>query len=146
MVAELSGAPGVQFPVQLREIAQVADPTTQTFKVRVAMKAPPEIRTLPGMTATVTVTYRRAQILGDRILVPISAVFQPDAGESVTWVIQPDQTVARRAVKMGVAVGGEIEILEGLQPGDRIAVAGVTRLRDEMKVRDLGDALGGIQP
>ena len=34
------------------------------------------IRVLPGMTATVTVTYRRASILGNRILVPISAVFQ----------------------------------------------------------------------
>ena len=44
MVAELSGAPGLQFPVRIREIAQVADPTTQTFKVRVAMESPPGIR------------------------------------------------------------------------------------------------------
>ena len=40
LVAEVSGAPGVEFPVEIREIAQVADPTTQTFKVRTAMKAP----------------------------------------------------------------------------------------------------------
>jgi multidrug efflux pump subunit AcrA (membrane-fusion protein) len=40
-------------------------------------------------------------------------------------------------------MGGQIEITEGLEPGDRIAVAGVTFLRDGMKVRDLGDALGG---
>ena len=39
MLAELSGAPGVQFPVEVREIAQVADPTTQTFKVRAAMQS-----------------------------------------------------------------------------------------------------------
>ena len=49
-----------QFPVQHQEIAQAADPTTQTFKVRVAMKAPPDVNVLPGMTATVTLTYRRA--------------------------------------------------------------------------------------
>ena len=61
MLAELSGAPGLQFPVEIREIAQVADPTTQTFKVRAAMQAPEGIRALPGMTATVTVTYRRAK-------------------------------------------------------------------------------------
>ena len=74
MFAKFSGAPGLQFPVQIREIAQAADPTTQTFQVRVAMKSPPDINVLPGMTATVTVTYRRADILGNRILVPISAV------------------------------------------------------------------------
>ena len=39
--------------------------------------------------------------------------------------------------------GRQIEILDGLQPGDRIAVAGASFLRDGMKVRDLGDALGG---
>ena len=36
----------------------------------------------------------------------------------------------------------QIEIIEGLQPGERIVVAGVSFLRDGMKVRDLGDALG----
>ena len=98
------------------------------------------------MTATVTVTYRRASILGDRILVPISAVFKDAAGEQVAWVVGPDQTVSRRPVKLGEATGGQIEIVEGLQPGDRIAVAGVTFLREGMKVSDLGDALGGGQP
>ena len=48
-------------------------------------------------------------------------------------------------MKLGAVTGGEIEITEGLQPGDRIAVAGVSFLRDGMKVRDLGDALGGGQ-
>ena len=52
MVAEISGAPRVQFPVTIREIAQEADPTTQTFRVRAAMKAPESIQILPGMTAT----------------------------------------------------------------------------------------------
>ena len=44
MIAEFSAAPGLQFPVRDPEVAQVADPTTQTFRVRVAMKAPPGIR------------------------------------------------------------------------------------------------------
>jgi RND family efflux transporter MFP subunit len=146
MLAEFSGAPGLQFPVHLAEIAQRADPATQTFRVRVAMKSPPDVNLLPGMTATVTVTYRRARILGDRILVPISAVFKDPTGEQVVWVVGPEETAARRPVKLGEAAGGRIEILDGLQPGDRIAAAGVTFLREGMKVRDLGDALGGGQP
>lgn len=146
MFAELSGAPGLQIPVRVREVAQVADPTTQTFNVRVAMKATPGITALPGMTATVTVTYRRAGILGSRILVPISAVFKDSSGGQAAWVLGPDQTVTRRLVKTGEATGGQIEIMDGLQPGDRIAVAGMTSLREGMKVRDLGNALGGGQP
>ena len=40
MFAEFSGAPGLQFPVHISEVAQVADPMTQTFQLRVGMKAP----------------------------------------------------------------------------------------------------------
>jgi RND family efflux transporter MFP subunit len=146
MVAELSGAPGVRFPVQIREIAQVADPTTQTFKVRTAMQAPAGVRALPGMTATVMVTYRRARVLGNRTLIPIGAVFKDPAGKQLVWVIGPESTIIGRDVQLGEPAGGQIEIIEGLQPGDRIAVAGVKQLRDGMRVRDLGDALGGGRP
>jgi RND family efflux transporter MFP subunit len=146
MFAELSGAPGLRIPVRIREVAKVADPTTQTFNVRVAMKAPPGITALPGMTATVTVTYRRAGILGSRILVPISAVLNDSSGEQVAWVLGSGQTVTRRLVKTGEATGSQIEILDGLQPGDRIAVAGGGFLREGMQVRDLGNALGGGEP
>jgi RND family efflux transporter MFP subunit len=146
LLAEFSGAPGLQFPVEIKEVAQRADPTTQTFRVRVAMKSPPDVNLLPGMTATVTATYRRARILGDRILVPVAAVSKDATGEQVAWVVGSDGTVTRRPVKVGDATGDRIEIVEGLQPGDRIAVAGVTFLRDGMKVTDLGDALGGRLP
>jgi membrane fusion protein, multidrug efflux system len=141
MLAELSGAPGIQFPVEIREIAQVADPTTQTFKVRTAMRAPEGTMALPGMTATVTVTYRRAQILGSQLSVPISAVFKDADGKQVVWVVGTDSLVHRQSVKLGEPSGGEIEIVEGLQPGERIATAGVTQLRDGMQVRDLGNSL-----
>lgn len=143
MVAEFSAVPNVQFPVRVREIAQRADPATQTFRVRASLKAPPDINLLPGMTATVVATYRRASVLGDRILVPVAAVFKDSKGEQVAWIIGSDSKASRRAVKIGEATGGQLEIMEGLQPGDRIAVAGVSHLRDGMKVRDLGDGLGG---
>lgn len=146
LVAEFSAAPGLRFPVHIKEVAQRADPVTQTFSVRVAMKVPEGVNLLPGMTATVAMTYRRAEILGGRILVPVSALLKESSGEQVAWVVGPDQTVTRRPVKAGEASGGRIEIVDGLQPGDRIAVAGATFLREGMKVRDLGDALGGGQP
>ncbi len=60
MMATFSSAPGLEFPVRIKEVAQAADPITQTFEVRVGMKSPPGMNLLPGMTATVTPTYRRA--------------------------------------------------------------------------------------
>jgi RND family efflux transporter MFP subunit len=142
-LAEFSGAPGLQFPVEIKEVAQQADPTTQTFTVRAGMKAPPDLSLLPGMTATVTLTYRRARVLGSRTFVPVSAVSKDATGEQVVWVLGPDQAVTRRPVKLGAAAGGRVEVADGLAPGDRIAVAGVSFLREGMRVRDLGDALGG---
>jgi multidrug efflux system membrane fusion protein len=141
--AELSGAPGIEFPARIREIGQMADPTTRTFKVRAAAKAPEGVRALPGMTATLTMTYQRASVLGESIRVPVSAVSQRDRGEQIVWVVDAEGRVAARPVKVGTITGGEIEITEGLAPGDRIAVAGVSFLREGMTVRDLGDALGG---
>jgi len=64
------------------------------------------------------------------------------AGE-VAWVIGPDGNVERRPVKTGSVTGDSMAVLEGLQPGDRIAVAGVQFLHEGMKVRDLGDQLEG---
>jgi multidrug efflux pump subunit AcrA (membrane-fusion protein) len=143
LVAEFASAPGVRFPVRLAEIAQAADPVTQTFRVRAAMQAPKDITLLPGMTGSVTLTYRRASILGSPISVPIAAVYKESSGEQVVWVIGSDDKAQRRAVKLGQAAGGQVEVADGLQAGDRIAVAGVTFLREGMKVRELGDALGG---
>jgi RND family efflux transporter MFP subunit len=141
MAAEISSVPGRRYPVQIKEIAQVADPVTQTFPVRFEMRSPSGVTILPGMTATVTVSYRRPK--GNRILVPISAVCKLDSGEQAVWVLGPDGVVRARRVAMGSARGGDVEILQGLSPGERIVVAGATFLREGMKVRDLGDALGG---
>jgi RND family efflux transporter MFP subunit len=144
-VAELSIAPGRQFPVHVKEVAQIADPKTQIFQVRFAMKAPPGIRALPGMTANVTIATRASARPGTVLVVPISAVVKQDTGDQVAWILGSDQTVHRRIVKLGAPSGEQIEILGGLQPGDRVVVAGARFLHEGMKVRDLGDALGGNQ-
>jgi multidrug efflux pump subunit AcrA (membrane-fusion protein) len=109
------------------------------------MKAPRGVTVLPGMTATVVATYQRPGTQGKRILVPISAVYKQESGDQVAWVVGPYEMISRRVVKMGAATGGDVEILSGLRPGDRVVVAGAPFLSEGMKVRDLGDALGGSQ-
>ena len=146
MLASFNAAPGLLFPVHIKEVAQRADPVTQTFTIRVGMKAPPGVNLLPGMTGTVTLTYRRASMLGGQILVPMAAIIKESTGAEVAWAIGPDGNVERRPVKTGSATGSSIVVLEGLQPGERIAVAGVPFLREGMKVRDLGDQLESNRP
>ena len=146
MLASFNAAPGLQFPVHIKEIAQRAEPITQTFTIRVGMQAVPGVNLLPGMTGIVTLTYRRASILGDQILVPAVAVTKDSTGVQMAWSMDADGNVTRRSVKTGAVTGNDIVVLEGLQPGDRIVTAGASFLRDGMKVRDLGDALEGGRP
>jgi len=143
MAAKFSGAPDLEFPVKLKEAAQAADPKTQTFQVRVAMKRPAGFTALPGMTAVVKVVYFPGGVPSSRILVPISAVTKTETETPVVWVVGPNQTVNPYPVELGTPTGGDIEILKGLQPGDRIVAAGAWSLRPGMKVSDLGDVLGG---
>ena len=143
MLASFNAAPGLQFPVHIKEIAQRAEPITQTFTIRVGMQAVPGVNLLPGMTGVVTLTYRRASILGDQILVPAVAVTKDSTGVQMAWSMDADGNVTRRPVKTGAVTGNDIVVLEGLQPGDRIVTAGASFLRDGMKVRDLGDGLEG---
>jgi RND family efflux transporter MFP subunit len=146
IVAEFSGLPGRQFPAAISEIAKAADPITQTFKVRVSMKVPQDVNLLPGMTSRVSLVYRSGSTAGNNFMVPVSAVFKDSSGDQLAWVIGQDGSVKRQIIKLGIPVGNEIEVLEGLKAGDRIATAGVSFLRSGMKVRDLGNSLGGGRP
>ena len=146
MFAELSGVPGRQFPVSIKEISQTADPTTQTFQVRLTMKGTRGVTALPGMTASVIAKFRGTGNLARRILVPVSAVVQPEGAEQIVWIVGPDESARRRPVKAGATTGDRIEILSGLRPGDRVVTAGAAFVRDGMKVRELGAALGDSMP
>lgn len=143
IIAEFTGVPRRQFPVKIAEVAQIADPVTQTFNVRFSMHVPPDLNLLPGMTSRVTMFLRTPPGHDKTFLVPVSSVMRDSSGESVVWIIGPDDTVKRQPVKIGEPTGDQIKILEGLQAGDRIAIAGVSFLGQGMKIRDLGNALGG---
>ncbi len=145
MEASFSSVPGRTFPVRISEVSQFADPVTQTFRVRFGMPAPKDVTILPGMTGFVRIT-RRGDGTEASIRVPTPAVVNRAGGESVVWIVGEDGSVRARPVVLGPMLGSEIAIAGGLSPGERIAVAGASALRDGMKVRDLGDALGSRRP
>ncbi len=142
--ASFSTAPGRRFPLALKEYAAQADPDTQTYEVTLVMDRPEGLTLLPGMTATVTVTAPDEQGGAGPITVPATAVGVGDDGAPRVWVVDPDaMTVSpRKVVTGGLGEGGTVEIVSGLEPGERIAVTGVDLLREGMEVRDLGDLEG----
>ncbi len=65
--------------------------------------------------------------------IPVAAVQQGSAG-SYVFLVQDDNTVQVRQVKLGPINGGMVAVNEGLKPGDRVVTEGTDRLRAGAKV------------
>ena len=139
LFAEFSSAPGRRFELELREFAAEADPRTQTYQVTFVMPQPEGINILPGMTVSATAVYPGEAQEGDRIVIPAIAVFSDESGQAHVWVLDEETSaVGKRQVVTGDLAGtSDIEIADGLKPGETIATSGVNQLREGMKVRPL---------
>lgn len=137
-VARADAFPGVDLPLEFREIALQADPRTQTFRATFTMEQPDEKNMLPGMTVNVVIRGVSGAG-GDGTVVPAACVASTQGGGSHVWVVDRDaMTVSRRAVTTGGLTGRDlIEIVDGLTSGETIAASGVTHLEDGMKIRNL---------
>ncbi len=135
----LSSFPGRSFPATITELAASADPITRTFEARSRFDPPDDITILPGMSATVTVSIPNDLADNEiRIVIPANAVGADDDGNSYVWKLNTvGMTVGRANVTLGQLSGAEVEILVGLESGDRIAVSGVQNLREGMQVSEL---------
>ncbi len=136
-MAEFSTAPGKQYKLSVKEFSTRADPQTQMFRITLLMKQPEDINVLPGMTANVVITGASTEDTGDQIVIPAIAVFADESGTSHVWVVNPKtMKTHRRKVTTGNLTGKEsIRITDGITPGEMIAIAGVTQLREGMEVR-----------
>jgi RND family efflux transporter MFP subunit len=69
-----------------------------------------------------------------RLLAPKSAV-RTDGDQTIVFVVHDDRA-ERRAVKVGVTEGDQVEIISGVNAGDRIVVDGVATLTDGTRVKE----------
>ncbi len=129
------------FPAVISEVAASADPVTRTFAAHARFAPPDDVIILPGMSANVTVHIPEdVETLESMVLIPANAVIGGNDGGSYVWKIGGDPlTATLSAVTIGQMSGSEIQVLEGLDTGDRIAVSGVQHLADGMLVRELGN-------
>ena len=105
------------------------DPRTHSFRVEVEVdNADGLLR--PGMFVQATIITARHD---DVAVVPSDAVTQR-AGRNVVFVID-GQRAERRNVSLGLADDDQIEVREGVKPGERIVVRGLETLTDGTRVR-----------
>ena len=78
---------------------------------------------------------------GSGVLIPYSALLD-DGGRAYVFVVR-NGVASQRDVKPGNSVGDMIQIVQGLQAGERVVVEGGTALQDGMKVQEQRPAAAG---
>lgn len=147
--ASFEAFPEKSFTLSIKEFSTEADPDTQTFQYVLTMPAPKEINALPGMSVTVTAQPRFTPDTPlaeeSTIKIPAMAVFADPAGQNqqFVWIYDDtSQTVNRREVAIGLLGGSLVEVISGLEAGERIVTAGVHYLQPGQKVRLFEDQAG----
>ncbi len=116
----------------VREIAPAADSSTRAFNIRVSIKDADQAIKL-GMTAGVRFDTEIQQH-NPQLLIP-SAALTEIHGKKVVWVVDAVNKVQPREVVAGEFTEDGVLIDDGLQPGERIAIAGVHTLIKGMQVK-----------
>lgn len=145
--------PDETFIGTLASIDSRVDPVSRAVTVRAEIPNP-DGRLRPGMLLDVGVE-RAAR---DTLAIPELALQQNGTVSSV-YRVEPGNQVKEVPVKIGSRRFGEVEIVSGLKPGDRIVVEGTVKLRDGAKIKDVGakaaadndgartgDGAGGTRP
>lgn len=128
-VVALSAAwPDVEFTGQVTAIDSRVDPVSRTVLVRSSIPNE-EGRLRAGMFLTVTLLRENIEAL----MIPEQALVPERSTQSV-FVVGADSIVEQRLVKTGRRRPGEVEILEGLQAGERVVSEGMQKARDGQAV------------
>ena len=78
----------------------------------------------------------------ERLLVPFPALRRDRAGEFV-WLVDGDGKASRRAVRSGLRFADRVEVLEGLEPGERVITRGFLGLAEGKAVKVVNERAAG---
>jgi len=100
-------------------IAPTIDPTTHRIFVRAQIDNP-DGNIKPGMYGTFWVSTAPAV---ESLAVPVNAVVYEDQNAHV-WIVGKNRTLAVRQIRVGRTAGGLVQVLSGLNDGDRVVTSG----------------------
>jgi HlyD family secretion protein len=134
---KLTTADGAQLEGKVRAIAPTVESSTRAGLVYVDIPSNRGAR--PGMFARGEILLGQAAAS----MVSLSSIVTQD-GYTYVFVVSDQQLAARRRVETGAVRGKQIEIVSGVQPGERVVDKGAGFLKDGDHVRVvLGTPDGG---
>jgi len=140
--ARLNAYPDWQIPAHVIAVIPTADRSKGTVTVRIALDQK-DARILPEMGVRVSFLAESSQEPGGKpggVSLPSNAVQgaggTPGAAGGIGAVfVVHDDTVERRAVRLGASGTDSVTVLSGLTAGERVAVGDFTQLKDGAKIR-----------
>ena len=135
--ATLDALNGRAFDAEITRVYPQLDEAMRTRTVEAKLIETAEI--VPHMFARLKLELRRAD---DAVLVPAEAVLTAPTGERYVFVVNQGKA-HRQVVEVGIEQEETIQVLSGLQPGQRVVVAGQAALRDGQPVRVPGEQPAG---
>lgn len=110
-------ATGEHFTGKVKRFTNSLDPSTRTEQVEIDVPNP-DYHLQPGMYADVRLS---ANTRNDALTIPIEAIQRGENRNSVL-LVDKDDKVQPREVKLGIESPNNVEVLSGLNPGDRVIV------------------------
>ena len=119
--------PDKTFPARITTIGDALDPETRTVEVRCELNNPGrQLKT--EMFATLTIHTGGSR---EAVVAPLAALQNVD-GEEVLFVPEGEYSFRARRVRVGRHSGSVVEIVSGLQAGEKVVVAGAFHLKSEL--------------
>lgn len=131
---ELASSPGISIPGRITARVPVSNPDTRSALVRLEASEYSALIT-PGKSARVTFL-----IASDRpvLTVPRDAVIRRADGTVNAWVAEPNDSgwvAAMRRLELGRTFSDQIEVRDGLAPGQQVIIRGNETLQPGQAVR-----------
>lgn len=127
--ATLTGPAG-DLPGKVIVVSPATDPNTTTIQVWVEAANPREMWK-PGATVAVSID---AGAIPRAVVVPVSALLSNEEGGEKVMLAGTDGLAHEQDVKVGVRNGSEVQILDGVKPGDNVITEGALGLDDKSKI------------
>jgi HlyD family secretion protein len=112
-------------------ISPALDPNSTTVEVWVQAKNP-EQHLKPGTSVQLSML---AQTIPDALVIPAASLLTAEDGATSVMLAGSDNRAHQKPVKVGVRQGDDVQIVEGLQAGDRVVASGAYGLPDNTKIQ-----------
>lgn len=115
---------------KITTVAKSVNPVSRTFRVEIPLTSIPK-NLRPNTTCRVVIND---VTIPNALVLPLSSVLHDNAG-SYAYVVDSKGLVRRRSLVTGLASGGSMQILSGIQIGEKIITRGTTDVADGQLVR-----------